>query len=114
MDLKEAMLVRHSVRSFLDKRIEGEEKEKLEAFIRTCNSESGLHMQLLTDEPEAFSSLMAHYGSFRNVRNYIAVAGRDTPDLDEKCGYFGSVTSYCGKTELTEQLHLTMLQPNIV
>ena len=43
MDLKEAMLVRHSVRSFLDKRIEGEEKEKLEAFIRSCNSESGLH-----------------------------------------------------------------------
>ena len=89
MDLKEAMLVRHSVRSFLDKRIEGEEKEKLEAFIRTCNSESGLHMQLITDEKEAFSSLLAHYGSFRNVRNYIAVAGRDTPDLDEKCGYFG-------------------------
>ena len=57
-----------------------------------CNKESGLHMQPVTDEPDAFSSMLAHYGAFRNVRNYIVLAGRKSPDFDEKYGCYGEKT----------------------
>ena len=38
---------------------------------------------------KAASSLMARYGKFSGVTNYIALAGRKSPDLDERCGYYG-------------------------
>ena len=48
-----------------------------------------LHIQLVTDEPNAFDGAMAHYGSFSGVRNYIALVGPKGRDLDEKLGYYG-------------------------
>ena len=89
MDLFQAMQERHSVRSYTDQPIEGEVKEKLEHFIGECNRESGLHMQLVLDEPRAFSGRMAHYGNFHNVKNYIAVVGKKGSGLEEKSGYYG-------------------------
>lgn len=89
MELLEAMEKRHSVRAYKDQVIDEGTKEKLEEFIEYCNQESGLHMQLVTEEPKAFDSFMAHYGKFSGVKNYIAVVGRKEPDLDEKCGYYG-------------------------
>lgn len=89
MELLELMKNRHSVRSYTDKKIEGEVKENLEAFIQQCNREGDLHMQLIVDEPECFSTMMAHYGKFSNVKNYIAVVGKKSADLDERCGYYG-------------------------
>lgn len=47
MDLLQAMRERHSVRSYTNKSIEGEVKEKLSAFIAKCNEESSLHMERL-------------------------------------------------------------------
>lgn len=32
---------------------------------------------------------MAHYGKFSGVRNYIVLAGKKSPDLEERCGYYG-------------------------
>ena len=78
MDLLQAMRNRHSVRSYTNKPIEGEVKEKLSALIAQCNGESGLHIQLVLDEPNAFDSMMAHYGKFSGVRNYIVMAGKKT------------------------------------
>ncbi len=46
------------------------------SFIEPCSRESGLHLQLVTDEPNAFNSFMAHYGNFSGVRNYIVLAGK--------------------------------------
>lgn len=89
MDLLQVMKDRHSVRSYTNRRIEDEVKSDLRAFIQQCNTESGLHMQLVVDEPKAFDGLMAHYGKFSGVRNYIAVVGKKSPDLEEKCGYYG-------------------------
>lgn len=89
MELLELMKNRHSVRSYTDKKIEGEVKENLEAFIQQCNREGDLHMQLIVDEPKCFSTMMAHYGKFSNVKNYIAVVGKKSADLDERCGYYG-------------------------
>lgn len=89
MDLKEAMKNRHSVRSYDERKIEDDVKNELLAFINQCNKESGLHMQLILDEPKAFSGMMAHYGKFSGVRNYIALIGKKGAGLDEKCGYYG-------------------------
>ena len=89
MELLEAMEKRHSVRSYEDKKIEGEIKEKLLQFIDNCNKESGLNMQLVLDEPQAFDSLMAHYGKLTGVKNYIALIGKKDSSLDELCGYYG-------------------------
>lgn len=89
MDLLTAIKNRHSVRSYIDKPIDSETLSELKAEIDACNKESGLHIQLVTNEPEAFDSMMAHYGKFSGVQNYIALVGRKSADFDEKSGYYG-------------------------
>lgn len=89
MDFMEAMKERHSVRSYNEKAIEGDVKTELLSYIEQCNQESGLHMQLILNEPQAFSGFMAHYGKFSGVRNYIAMIGKKDDKLEEKCGYYG-------------------------
>lgn len=89
MDLIQAMNERHSVRAYLDKKIEGETLKALQEEIAKLNKESSLNMQLIIDEDKAFGGRMAHYGSFRNVKNYIAVVGEKSSDLSERAGYYG-------------------------
>lgn len=89
MDLQEAMETRHSVRTYTAQKITGEVKERLQQMLAQCNAESGLHMQLVLEEPKAFDSFMAHYGKFSGVRNYIAMIGQKGDKLDELCGYYG-------------------------
>ena len=89
MDLLQAIKERHSVRSYTDRKIEGETLDALRAKIKETNEESGLNMQLVLDEEKAFGGRMAHYGHFENVKNYIAVIGEKGADLSEKAGYYG-------------------------
>ena len=90
MDIKEAVRTRHSVRQYKDLPIPEDLVDSLNELIRQCNDESGLHIQLILDDPECFNTLLAHYGWFKNVRNYIAIVGpRTLPDLEEKGGYYG-------------------------
>jgi hypothetical protein len=89
MNLTEAMKIRHSVRQYENKPLEAEVISALQAEIADCNKESGLHIQLVTNEPKAFDGFMAHYGKFSGVKNYIALIGKKDSALDEKCGYFG-------------------------
>ena len=89
MDIFETMEKRHSVRQYIEKPLGAEEALALSEEIKLCNEESGLHIQLVKDEPKAFSGFMAHYGKFSGVTNYIALVGPKGPDLDEKCGYYG-------------------------
>lgn len=89
MDLWEAIKSRHSVRNYTDRKIEGDVKEQLIQMVNVCNRESGLHIQLCLNEPRAFSGMMAKYGKFKNVNNYIALVGRKEKGLEEKCGYYG-------------------------
>ena len=90
MDIKEAITQRHSVRQFKDLPIKSEDKEQLEALIKECNAESGLNIQLILDDSECFDTFLAHYGKFKNVKNYIALVGKKSiENLDEKCGYWG-------------------------
>lgn len=89
MDMQKLINERHSVRSYKDDKIEGETLEKLTGFIEECNRDSGLNIQLVLNEPEAFNSGIAHYGKFQNVKNYLVLAGKKSKDLKEKAGYYG-------------------------
>lgn len=89
MDLLQAIEARHSVRQYTDRKIEGETLAQLRQMVEECNAASGLHIQLCLNEPEAFSGLVAKYGRFRNVQNYIAIVGKERPGWMEACGYYG-------------------------
>ena len=89
MNLTEAMKARHSVRRYKNKVLNEEIISALQAEITACNQESGLHIQLVTNEPKAFDGFIAHYGNFSGVKNYIALIGKKQSKLEEKCGYYG-------------------------
>lgn len=89
MDIFQAMEERHSVREYSDKRIEDDKIQKLQDCIRACNKEGNMNIQLILDESKAFSGIMARYGKFNNVKNYIAMIGEKSEVLEEKCGYYG-------------------------
>lgn len=89
MNLQEAALARHSVRSYLDKPIAQDTAAQLNAYIDELNAESGLRMQLVLDDGKPFFGLLAMAGWLAGVKNYIAIVGKDDASLDEKCGYFG-------------------------
>lgn len=89
MDMMETMAQRHSVRQYDDRRIEQEKRDVLLCELARVNEESGLHIQILFDEPKCFDSMMAHYGKFSGVQNYIALVGRKGESLEELCGYYG-------------------------
>lgn len=89
MTIMEAMEARHSVRSYIDKPIDAETIKKLQDEIDKCNKAGDLHIQLVTNEPNAFTGAMASYGHFKGVQNYIVVVGKKGNGLSERAGYYG-------------------------
>ncbi len=87
MDLMEAMRARHSVRAFRDEPLSAKTVAALRAAVEEVNRESGFLFQLLTNEPEAFQANKPSYGSFRNCKNYFALAAPKY--RGEKIGYYG-------------------------
>ena len=92
MTIEEAVLARHSVRRYTSTPLTKEQVEELQSRIRRLNENFALHMQLVLNDDVAFSGRLAHYGSFRNVKNYIAIAGQKSvagceASLDERVGY---------------------------
>lgn len=87
MQMLDLMKERHSVRQYLDKKINGDVKTKLDTYVASINEESGLSMQIFYNEPNCFNSMLAHYGKFSNVKNYIAIVGKK--EEQEKAGYYG-------------------------
>ncbi|MSS57914.1 nitroreductase [Erysipelotrichaceae bacterium Oil+RF-744-GAM-WT-6] len=87
MDLKQAMETRHAVREFTDQPLAEEAVKELKQETEQVNLESGLHIQLVTDEPEAFDAGKPHYGSFSGCWNYFVLAGPS--GKDEEIGYYG-------------------------
>lgn len=88
MTLLEAVNVRHSVRRYIDKPLPAAVAGELREYISEINSESSLHIQLVTDEPKGFGGRMA-YGTFSGVSSYFVAAGPKGGDLEEKIGYYG-------------------------
>lgn len=89
MTVNEAMVARHSVRQYTDRPLSQETLTALRQETERVNRESGLHIQLVAEEPRAFDGFMAHYGKFSGVRNYLALIGPKGEGLEERCGYYG-------------------------
>ena len=89
MTLHEAIKARHSVRAYKDLPLGEELVKRLEEEIAMVNQKGNLHVQLILNEPKAFQGTIAKYGKFRNVKNYLVMAGRKADDLDEHVGYYG-------------------------
>ena len=85
----EAIKARHAVRKYTDKPIETAKIAQLRAVIEKLNTESGLHIQLVLDEPKAFSSGVLKYGAISGVKNYFAMVGKKGKESEEKVGYYG-------------------------
>ena len=74
MTLLEAIEARHSVRKYKEDPIPEDILSIIREKVDEVNREAGLHVQLVTDEPKAFSGVLA---------------GPKSDDLDEKIGYYG-------------------------
>ena len=88
MTLQEAISARHSVRKYENKPIDAEVASVLKDKIEEANRESGLHMQLVLNEPRAFKGILS-YGKFYGVENYIVVVGKKNAGAEELAGYYG-------------------------
>ena len=89
MILHEAIEARHSVRAYKDQPLSEDVVKVLEDEVAIINKEGSLHIQLILNEPKAFQGTLAKYGKFRNVKNYLVMAGKQAEDLDERVGYYG-------------------------
>lgn len=89
MEILEWIKQRHSVRQYTSTPIEVEKRTELNHMIAQINKNTGLHIQIIYDEPKCFDSFMAHYGKFTDVRNYIALVGKKSANLEEQLGYYG-------------------------
>lgn len=89
MTLQEAILARHSVRTYTEQPLNEDDARALQEKIGELNREGQLHIQLIRNEPRAFQGPLAKYGKFRNVTDYLVMAGAKAEDLDERIGYYG-------------------------
>ena len=84
MTLQEAIQARHSVRAYKEQPLADETVRVLVDKIAELNQEGRLHMQLILNEPKAFQGTLAKYGKFRNVNNYIVMAGKKAASQREE------------------------------
>ena len=82
-----AMVERHSVRRYTDEPLKQTDIDFLNEKIEEVNRESDLRFQLVTNEPSAFTGLMASYGHFSGCTDYIVAIG--PKNKDEEIGYYG-------------------------
>lgn len=81
---------RHSVRAYSEEPVDEALIRKFEADITMINThEAGFHFALVTNDPGPFEAFDKSYGSFRNVRNYLAcIVDKTFPDVYERAGYY--------------------------
>ena len=89
MELQEAIRERHSVRQYINKPLTEGVVAALNKKIHELNKESGLHIQLVTNEPKAFSGFLSHFAKFSGISNYFAMVGKKDVNMKEVCGYYG-------------------------
>ena len=89
MELIDAIKARHSVRKYSEQPIETAKVDILKDAVGRINAQAGLNIQLVLDEPKAFSTGMWKYGQFSGVRNYFVMAAPKSREAEEEIGYFG-------------------------
>lgn len=89
MDEMRAIELRHAVRHFTDRPMDEDACLQIRQKAEELNRRSGIHAQLITEEPDAFRTVRSKLNGFSNIRNYIAMVGPDERDAAEKIGYCG-------------------------
>lgn len=89
MNEMQAMMERHSVRTYQDKKLTAEDEGKLRAVIEQVNRESGLDFVLANDAGKTFTKLLNRALGLGSAPAVIACMGKDCDELDEKIGYWG-------------------------
>ena len=89
MTIEEAIRSRHTVRNYDGRALEGETEKTLRSMMAAINEKTGLHFQFINGVTDALSPYTIRYGRWTGVTNYIALVGKDVPELDELCGYYG-------------------------
>ena len=74
-DYENLVRSRHSVRKYLNKKIEDNKIAELNSIIEKYNQESGLNLQLVLDNSDVFDKFILHYGRIQNAKSYIAMIG---------------------------------------
>ncbi len=90
MTESEAIRTRHAVRDYTAKPLPPSVIDGLKEEIEQCNRLGQLHIQLVTENGDALKSLIPFFGRFKNVKNYIALAGKKQDGFYMKCGYYGA------------------------
>lgn len=86
----EAIRARHAVRTYAMEPLSPAIIDGLKEEMELCNRLGQLHIQLVTENGDAFKSLVPLFGRFKNVRNYIALAAKRQDGFYEACGYYGA------------------------
>ena len=89
MDLKESMRERHTVRKYTNLPLPSEIVKLLDKYIDETNKRYELSMELKTEDSRAFNTIIKLILA-KGVKNFFIMAGKDTPDLDERLGYCGA------------------------
>ena len=73
ISLMEAIEQRHSVRQYKESPLPAAVIAELADAVFACNEESGLHIQLVTNEPDAFSGMRGNLFILRciNLLNFV-------------------------------------------
>ena len=77
------------MRAYTGQPLTDADAQALQEKIDEVNRVGRLHIQLIRNEPKAFLGPFARYGKFRNVTDYLVMAGVKADDLDERIGYYG-------------------------
>ncbi len=89
MTEKEAILERHAVRNYLDRKIDPETVLLIEKKIHELNERSGLHLQFIPDAGNTYDRFMNKTMGLRTAPSVIACVGKEEEDLEQKIGYYG-------------------------
>ena len=89
-DLLKLINERHSVRRYKKIPIEAEKIEVIGQYIDTLRRESGLDIRFCENAKAALGGLLLKFiGWTAPPPAYIAFAGEKSPEVEEKCGYYG-------------------------
>ncbi len=85
----EAIKKRHSVRNYLDKKIEAEKILQLKEKISELNIEGNLHLQFVEEAGNTFNRILSKAMGLGSAPSVIACVGPEDATLDERVGYYG-------------------------
>lgn len=89
MNETDAIRQRHSVRQYKPDRIEDDKVALIKAKIHELNAEGNLHLQFIEDADKTYNKLFNKVAGLGSAPSVIACVGKDTPDLDQRVGYYG-------------------------